>query len=143
MIQMNILTKQKQTQGLRTNMLLEERSKEEWIVKRVCDWHVPSAIFKMDNQQRPTVLHGELSSMLCNNLNGKRIWKRIDTCICIIKSLYCPPETITTLLINYTLIKNKVSKKGWCIMLDQSKVSNSTNTRSYTEGLLAKLGSMR
>ena len=34
---MNILTKQKQTQGLRTSMLLEERSKEEWIVKRVCD----------------------------------------------------------------------------------------------------------
>ena len=30
--------------------------------------------------------------------------KRIDTCICMIESLYCTLETNTTLLINYTLI---------------------------------------
>ena len=31
----------------------------------------------------------------------KRIWKRIDTCICITESLCCIPETNTILLINY------------------------------------------
>ena len=38
------------------------------------------------------------------NLNGKRIWKRIDICIYITESLCCTPETNTRLLINYTLI---------------------------------------
>ena len=37
-----------------------------------------------------------------NDLNGKRIWKRIDTCICITESLCCTPEANTTLLINDT-----------------------------------------
>ena len=36
---------------------------------------------KIGNQQRPIVQHRELCSVFCNNLNGKRIWKRIDTCI--------------------------------------------------------------
>ena len=49
----------------------------------VWDWHVHTAIFKIDNQQGPTVQHRELCSILSNNLNGKRIYKRIDTCICI------------------------------------------------------------
>ena len=31
------------------------------------------AVFKMDDQQGPTVYHRELCSILCNNLNGKRI----------------------------------------------------------------------
>ena len=28
------------------------------------------------------------------------IWGRMDTCICMAESLFCPPETITTLLIS-------------------------------------------
>ena len=70
----------------------------------VWDWHAHNAIFKIDNQQGPTVQHRELCSIFCNNLNGKRIWKRLDTCICITESLCCTPETNTTLLINYTPI---------------------------------------
>ena len=31
-------------------------------------------------------------------------WGRMDTCTCMAKSLCCPPETITTLLIGYTPI---------------------------------------
>ena len=42
---------------------------------------------KMDDQQGPTVEHKEHSSILCNNLNGKRIWKRIDVCIGITRGL--------------------------------------------------------
>ena len=34
------------------------------------DRHVYTAIFKMDNQQGPTVLHRELCSMLCGSLMG-------------------------------------------------------------------------
>ena len=51
------------------------------------DGHENAAGFNMENQQGPAVQHRELCSILCNNLNGKRIWKRIDTCI--IKSLCC------------------------------------------------------
>ena len=59
-----------------------------------------SSIFKIDNQQRPTAQQRELSSVFCNNVNGKRIWKRIDTCICITESLCWIPESNTTLLVN-------------------------------------------
>ena len=44
----------------------------------VWDWHVHTAIFKLDNQQGPTVYHRDLCSILCNKLNGKKIRKRID-----------------------------------------------------------------
>ena len=39
----------------------------------------------------------ELCSILCNNLNGKRIWKKPDTWICITESLFCTPESYTML----------------------------------------------
>ena len=65
---------------------------------------VHTTIFKINNQQGPTVQHKERCSIFCNKLNGKRIGERIDTCICITESLCCTPETNTTLLINYTPI---------------------------------------
>ena len=49
----------------------------------VWDWHVHIATFKIDNQQVPTV--SILCLILCNNLNGKRIWKGIV----IVQSLSC------------------------------------------------------
>ena len=55
----------------------------------------------MDNQQEPNIQHRELCSILYNNLNGKRIWKRIDTYICITESYCCTSETITILSLNY------------------------------------------
>ena len=39
----------------------------------VWDGHVHTAVFKMDNQQGPTVLHRELCSMLCGSLDGKGV----------------------------------------------------------------------
>ena len=81
-----------------------------------------TAIFKLDNQQGPTVQHRELCSIFCNNLIGKRIWKRIHICICITESLCCTPETNTTLLINYTPIENKKLKKKRCIHSDENRV---------------------
>ena len=46
----------------------------------------------------------KLCSILCNNLNGKRNWKRIVACIHITKSLCWTPEANAALLINYTPI---------------------------------------
>ena len=39
--------------------------------------------------------------MFYHNINGKRFWKRIDTCTCITQSLCCMPENNILLLINY------------------------------------------
>ena len=66
-----------------------------------------TAVFKMDNQQGPTVQYRELCSMLCGSLDGRGVWARMDTCICMAESLLYSLETVTTLLINYTLIQNK------------------------------------
>ena len=52
----------------------------------------------------------EVSSMLCGSLDGRRVWGRTDTCICMAESLCCSPETTTTLLIGYTPIQNKKFK---------------------------------
>ena len=68
----------------------EGRGRDRW---GVWDWHVHTAIFKIDNQQRQ---HRELCSLFSNNWNGKRIWKRIDTHIRITESLCCTPETNNT-----------------------------------------------
>ena len=57
----------------------------------------------MNNQQGPAVSHRELCSTLRGNLDGRGVWGRMDTCICMAESLCCPPKTITTLLIGYVL----------------------------------------
>ena len=43
--------------------------------------------------------------MLCASLDGRGVWGRKDTRICMSESLHCSPETITALLINYTPIQ--------------------------------------
>ena len=45
--------------------------------------------------------------MLCARLDGREVLGRMDTCGCMAESLHCSPETITTFLINNTLIQNK------------------------------------
>ena len=74
----------------------------------VWDWYIHLTIIKLDDQQGPTVEQRKLNSIFCNNLNGKRIWKRID--VCITKPFYCTSETITTLSVNYTPKWDKVLK---------------------------------
>ena len=50
--------------------------------------HIYTTICKTDNQQGPTI-YRELCSIFCNNLQGKRIWKRmciyiyIYVCVCV------------------------------------------------------------
>ena len=67
----------------------------------------------MDNQQGPSVQHMELRSMLGGSLDGRGVWGRVGTCICIAESLHCSPEIVTTLLIGYTPMQNKqILKNG-------------------------------
>ena len=61
----------------------------------------------MDNQQGPTIYHWEFCSMLGSSLEGKGVWGKMVTGICMAESLCCPHETITTLLISYTPNKIK------------------------------------
>ena len=49
--------------------------------------------------------------MLCGRLDGRGIERRMDTCICMAESLRSSPETITTLLIGYTLTQDKQFKR--------------------------------
>ena len=64
----------------------------------------------MDNQQGPTVEHRELCSMLCGGLDGRGLWGRMDTCVCMAESFCCSLEDITTSLTGYTPIQNKKFK---------------------------------
>ena len=40
----------------------------------VWDPHLHTAVFKMDNQQGPTVQHREVCSVLCGSLDGRGVW---------------------------------------------------------------------
>ena len=41
------------------------------------------AIFKMDDQQGPTVQPRELCSVLRGSLDGRGVWGIMDTCVCM------------------------------------------------------------
>ena len=50
--------------------------------------------------------------MLHGSLDGRGVWGRMDTHICMAESLRSSPETITTMLTGYTPIQNKKFKKN-------------------------------
>ena len=60
-----------------------------------------------NNQKGLTIQHRELRSIFCNNLNGKKNWKRIDTYICISDSICFVPEANTIVNQLYATIKFK------------------------------------
>ena len=60
---------------------------------------IPTVIFKMDNQQGPTVQHTELCSVLRGNLDGKAVWGKMSPCTCMSESF-----AMSTLLVVYTPI---------------------------------------
>ena len=47
----------------------------------------------------------EFCSMLCGAMDGRGVWGRMETYICLAESLSCSPKIIATLLIGYTLIQ--------------------------------------
>ena len=52
----------------------------------------------------------ELCLMLCGSLDGRGVWGKMDTCVCMAVFLLCSPEIITILLISCTPIENKKFK---------------------------------
>ena len=44
------------------------------------------------------------SAVLCGSLDGRGVWRRMDTDVCVAESLRFSLETIIMLLIGYTLI---------------------------------------
>ena len=75
----NDLQKQKQTQIQRhRKQLMVAKGKDGRKGKlEAWDQQIHTAIHKTDNQHGPTVWHRELCSISYNNLQWKRIWKRI------------------------------------------------------------------
>ena len=70
---MNLLIKQRLTDSENKLMV----TSGEGIVREFGMDMYTLLFFKMDNQQRPTVEHTELCSMLCSSLDGTRIWGRM------------------------------------------------------------------
>ena len=60
----------------------------------------------------------ELYSTLCGSLDGREVWRRMDSCMA--ESLHYSPETITTLLISYAAAKSLQSCPTLCDPIDGS-----------------------
>ena len=75
--------------------------------------NIRTILSKKHLEDLPTVEHRKLCSVLCGSLDGRGVWRRMDTCICMAESLCCSLETVTTLLIGYTPIQNKKFKNKW------------------------------
>ena len=63
----------------------------------------------------------ELCSKLCASLDGRVVWGRMDTCICMAESLPYIFETTATLLISYTPAENVFGVKKIIILLKNQK----------------------
>ena len=70
-------------------------------------------ITNKDLQQRPTYSTWNSAPCYVAVRMGGEFGGRMDTCICMAKSLHYSPETVTTLLISYTPIQNKKLKKNF------------------------------
>ena len=79
--------------------------------------NIYTLLFRMDNQQGPV----ELCSMLCGSLDGRELWGRMGTCICMAGSLCCSPETITALLPGYSPIQSKKFFKNGSVLKETQK----------------------
>ena len=139
----NELAKQKQTQRLRIRTYGCSGWEWGWFGGRdswgVWGRRVRSAIFKMDSQQGPTIEHMELCSLLCNNLDGRGVWGRMDICICIAESSWCSHETIKTVLIGYCSLLShfsrvRLSATPWTTAR-QAPLSMGFSRKEYWSGL--------
>ena len=65
---MNLFAEQKYSQAL---------TKEGWTGAQ--NWHIHTDVYGMIGQWGPAVQHREFHPIFCDNLCGRRIWKRRDT----------------------------------------------------------------
>ena len=63
----------------------------------VWDGRGHTAVFHMENQQRLAAGQlRELCSMSCGSLDGRGVWRRTDTRVCVAESCCCSLKHITT-----------------------------------------------
>ena len=102
--------------------------------QRAWDGHACAAVFKMGNQHGSPVQSMDLRSVSCSSLNGRRVCRRVDACICMAESLHCLPETITTSNRLYPSTKFKsLMKKKKFLYFKVAKVTPSCWKYSNTE----------
>ena len=80
----------------------------------VWDGYVHTAIFKMENQQGPTVERREPCSVLRGSLDGRGVWRRMGTCTCMAESLHCSSNyhnTVNQIYPNTTGVGVEKNKK--------------------------------
>ena len=65
----------------------------------------------MDKQPGPTVWHRGLCSVSCGSLDGRGVWGRVDTYVCVTVSLLCTWNYHSAVNWLYSSIKQKVEKK--------------------------------
>ena len=73
------------------------------------------------------LLNSTGNSVLCNNLNGKRIWTRLDTCIWITESLCC-------MVVVYSLSRVQILATPWTVAC-QTSLSVGFPRQEYWSGL--------
>ena len=112
-MQMNLLTNQKETHRLREWAYgFQKEGWGEGIVRQFGMDMYTLLYFKWISNKDL-----QFCSVFRGILDGRRVWRRMDACICMVESLLCSSETITTLLISYTPIQNKYFKNGWLAVL--------------------------
>ena len=99
-----------ESQTLKTNLWLpEETGCRGRDGLGVCHWQVHTAVYEMTGKLGSAVQHREHSSIFCDGLCGRRIWKRMDMCTCITEAVCCAGE------INHNIVNqmdfNKTFKK--------------------------------
>ena len=92
---------------LYTNLLVTRGKNGGRDNQGVWDGHGHTAVFNMEKQQGPAGQHRELCLMLGASLDGRGVWGRMDTCLCVAESLCCSPESNRALLIGYTPVQNE------------------------------------
>ena len=101
MIQMNWLTKQKETHRVREQTKVS--GGKDWGQGWLGGLGWTCSHCYISNGQ----WHRELYFMLPGSLDGRGVWGRKDTCVCMAKSLHCPPEATTLLFVNQLYLNTK------------------------------------
>ena len=92
---MNLFTKQSLT-VIKTNLWLPKRNVKGRDKSGAWDEHTHTTIYKIDNQQGPTIHHRKYESIFCDNLY-KNLKKKECMYRCITGSPDCLPRTNTAL----------------------------------------------
>ena len=97
---MNLLTKQKETHRLRK--LTYGCWGWGWGEGVVRDFQkVMYTLLYLTWITNKDLLYNTWNSAHCSSLDGRGVWGRMDTHICVAEFLLCSPETVMTLLISY------------------------------------------